>query len=199
MKSNEKELTYDLTYKDVVDILKIIDESTCQELHLELGDLKLDIVKGKQEGDSVPVIGSSRKELNSHTASPVILGEQKALSKPQREKDVNDGSQSLSISKDTPTSQEVAGIPIRTSLAGTFYRAPSPGAKPFVDVGSVVKAGDQVAIVEVMKLMNSVNAPQDGIIREIFVENETKVNMGQILMAMDPPAKGGKKSSKKSK
>jgi acetyl-CoA carboxylase biotin carboxyl carrier protein len=194
MKSNEKELTYDLTYKDVVDILKIIDESTCQELHLELGDLKLDIVKGTQAGDSAPGIGAPRKD----TAAPIVPVEQKTPVKPQADKGVA-VSQPTSTPNQTPAPQDVAGIPIKTSLGGIFYRAPSPGAKPFVDVGSVVKAGDQVAIVEVMKLMNSVSAPQDGIIREIFAENETKVNIGQILMAMDPLAKGGKKPSKKSK
>jgi biotin carboxyl carrier protein len=55
-----------------------------------------------------------------------------------------------------------------------------------VEVGKPVEAGDQVAIVEVMKLMNSIKAPRKGKIREILVQNETLVAMGQVLMLMDP-------------
>jgi acetyl-CoA carboxylase biotin carboxyl carrier protein len=75
---------------------------------------------------------------------------------------------------------------VKSPLAGTFYRAPAPGARPFVEVGGKVKAGDQVAIVEVMKLMNSVKAPVQGVVREICVANETPVKMGQVLMVIEP-------------
>jgi acetyl-CoA carboxylase biotin carboxyl carrier protein len=75
---------------------------------------------------------------------------------------------------------------VKTPLTGTFYRAPSPGARPFVEVGSQIEPGDQLAIVEVMKLMNSIKAPVKGIVRQILVENETMVKMGQILMIIEP-------------
>jgi acetyl-CoA carboxylase biotin carboxyl carrier protein len=75
---------------------------------------------------------------------------------------------------------------VKSPLAGTFYRAPAPGARPFVEVGGKVKVGDQVAIVEVMKLMNSVKAPVKGVVREILVANETPVKMGQVLMVIEP-------------
>jgi acetyl-CoA carboxylase biotin carboxyl carrier protein len=67
-----------------------------------------------------------------------------------------------------------------------FYRAPAPGATPFVEVGSSVEQGDQVAIVEIMKLMNSIKAPVKGVVRAILVENETAVTMGQTLMVIEP-------------
>lgn len=179
MRSDEVRLTYDLTYKDVVDILKIIDDSTSQELHLELGDLKLDIIKGKEPGPAAaePVRGTTGPQ------APV-----QAL-----EKIPAAGKVEPKAKGGAPA--ELSGIPIHSPLAGTFYRSPAPGAPPFAKEGDAVKEGDQVAIVEVMKLMNSIRAPQNGIIRKILVENETPVAMGQVLMLMDPPAL--KKSKKK--
>ncbi|MFC4587993.1 acetyl-CoA carboxylase biotin carboxyl carrier protein [Sphaerisporangium corydalis] len=71
-------------------------------------------------------------------------------------------------------------------LVGTFYRAPSPGAKPFVEVGDTVVAGQRVAIVEAMKLMNGVEADRDGLVTAILVEDATSVEYGQPLITIDP-------------
>jgi acetyl-CoA carboxylase biotin carboxyl carrier protein len=89
----------------------------------------------------------------------------------------------VSAGKESP---KISGIEVKTPLTGTFYRAPSPGARPFVEVGSQIEPGGQLAIVEVMKLMNSIKAPVKGIVRQILVENETMVKMGQILMIIEP-------------
>ena len=183
MKSDEVRLTYDLTYKDVVDILKIIDDSSSEELHLELGDLKLDVIKGKT--NRPPIIEPARLPNKPQVLSPADNKE----TAPEQEKPKADTGKKAGA--------DLSGIPIHSPLSGTFYRAPAPGAPPFVKEGAAVKAGDQVAIVEVMKLMNSIRAPQDGIIREILVENESQVAMGQALMLMDPPKK--KRSKKKTK
>jgi acetyl-CoA carboxylase biotin carboxyl carrier protein len=81
---------------------------------------------------------------------------------------------------------KVPGVEVKSPLSGTFYRAPAPGASPFVEVGSALEAGEQVAIVEVMKLMNSIKAPVKGIVRQILAENDTIVKMGQTLMIIEP-------------
>jgi len=81
---------------------------------------------------------------------------------------------------------KVSGTEVKSPLAGTFYRAPAPGARPFVEVGDAVDAGEQVGIVEVMKLMNSIKTPVKGIVRQILAENETTVKMGQTLMIIEP-------------
>ncbi|HBZ57773.1 MAG TPA: acetyl-CoA carboxylase biotin carboxyl carrier protein [Sutterella sp.] len=73
---------------------------------------------------------------------------------------------------------------VNSPMVGTFYRAPSPGAKPFVDVGSRVKAGDTVCIIEAMKLLNEIEAETDGVIREILVENGQPVEFGQPLFVI---------------
>lgn len=73
---------------------------------------------------------------------------------------------------------------INSPMVGTFYRAPSPGAKPFADVGQKVKAGDTVCIIEAMKLLNEIETEYDGVIKEILVENGLPVEFGQPLFVI---------------
>ena len=73
---------------------------------------------------------------------------------------------------------------INSPMVGTFYRAPSPGAKPFADVGQKVKAGDTVCIIEAMKLLNELETEYDGVIKEILVENGQPVEFGQPLFVI---------------
>lgn len=73
---------------------------------------------------------------------------------------------------------------VNSPMVGTFYRAPSPGAKPFVDVGQKVKAGDTVCIIEAMKLLNEIETEYDGVIKEILVENGQPVEFGQPLFVI---------------
>jgi acetyl-CoA carboxylase biotin carboxyl carrier protein len=77
------------------------------------------------------------------------------------------------------------GTPVKAPMVGTFYRAGSPGAKPFVDVGSVVKEGDVLCIIEAMKLMNEIVAEQAGTISQIVAENGQPVEYGQVLFLID--------------
>jgi acetyl-CoA carboxylase biotin carboxyl carrier protein len=79
-----------------------------------------------------------------------------------------------------------SGTKIESPSVGLFWRAPSPGAPPFVEVGQEVGAGDTVAIVEVMKLMNHVASPVDGVVTAILVENGGAVEYGQTIVVVDP-------------
>jgi acetyl-CoA carboxylase biotin carboxyl carrier protein len=78
------------------------------------------------------------------------------------------------------------GTTIEAPMLGVFYRAPSPGAPPFVDVGTLVEADTIVCIIEVMKMMNSVPAGVAGTIAEIHVENAQAVEYGQALFRVEP-------------
>jgi acetyl-CoA carboxylase biotin carboxyl carrier protein len=78
------------------------------------------------------------------------------------------------------------GTKIESPSVGLFWRAPSPGAPPFVEVGGRVAAGETVAIVEVMKLMNHVASPVDGVVTAILVENGASVEFGQPIVVVDP-------------
>jgi len=75
---------------------------------------------------------------------------------------------------------------ILAPLVGTFYRAPQPGAKAFVEIGDVVDAGQTVAIVEAMKLMNQVQADQGGRVAEIVAEEGAWVEFEQVLIILEP-------------
>jgi biotin carboxyl carrier protein len=77
-------------------------------------------------------------------------------------------------------------IEIKSPMVGTFYRAPSPGAKPYVEIGDVIKPGDVVCIIEAMKLMNEIKAEIGGKVTEVLVENGQPVEFGQTLFVLEP-------------
>ena len=80
---------------------------------------------------------------------------------------------------------EAAGLEIKSPMVGTFYRSSSPGAKPFVEVGTVVKQGDPVCIIEAMKILNEIEADQSGTITQILAENGQAVEYGQPLFVIE--------------
>ena len=79
---------------------------------------------------------------------------------------------------------EIAGHVVKSPMVGTFYRSSSPGAKAFVEVGTVVKAGEPVCIIEAMKLLNEIEADRSGVIKAILVENGQPVEYGHPLMVI---------------
>jgi acetyl-CoA carboxylase biotin carboxyl carrier protein len=83
------------------------------------------------------------------------------------------------------TLQIPPGVQVTAPSVGLFWRAPSPGAPPFVEVGKPVTAGDTVAIVEVMKLMNHVTATVSGTVAAVLAENGQAVEFGQVLVVID--------------
>ena len=74
---------------------------------------------------------------------------------------------------------------VKSPLVGTFYRAPSPESPPFVEVGSEVKEGDTLCIIEAMKVMNEIKSEHRGIVKEILVENGKPVEFGQVLFIIE--------------
>jgi acetyl-CoA carboxylase biotin carboxyl carrier protein len=90
-----------------------------------------------------------------------------------------------------PTAPEPPAAPaqpeghvIKSPMVGTFYRSSAPGAKAFVEVGQAVKAGETVCIIEAMKLLNEIEADQDGVVKEILAENGEPVEYGQPLVLL---------------
>ncbi len=77
--------------------------------------------------------------------------------------------------------QEPEGEPIRSPMVGTFYRAPSPTAKPFVEEGQRVQAGETLCIIEAMKMLNQIEADRGGVITAVLVENGQPVEYDQPL------------------
>lgn len=84
-----------------------------------------------------------------------------------------------------PAEAAPAGHIVKSPMVGTFYRASAPGAPAFVDIGSVVKEGDTLCIIEAMKLLNEIDADASGTIRQILVENGQAVEFGQPLFIIE--------------
>lgn len=84
-----------------------------------------------------------------------------------------------------PTSALPAGHPVTSPMVGTFYRAPSPDAPSFVDVGSTVNVGDTLCIIEAMKMLNEIESDKAGVVRAILKENGQPVEYGETLFVIE--------------
>lgn len=160
-----------LTVEQIREILRLVQESGCEEFRLETTDLKL-IVRKSGAGAAV---ASARAVPAAAVTAPELAAAPQPVaanaSAPPREEPVPDG-----------------WYAVRAPMVGTFYRAPAPGAPPFVDVGSHVKEQDTVCILEVMKLMTSLAAGARGRVARICVENAALVAQGQALLLIEPEA-----------
>ncbi|MBD0337898.1 MAG: acetyl-CoA carboxylase biotin carboxyl carrier protein [Thermoleophilia bacterium] len=90
----------------------------------------------------------------------------------------------------TPAGEAAADgvVRVESPMVGTFYRAPQPGAPPFVEVGDVVAPGQTICLIEAMKLFNELKAEVEGVVREVLVENGQPVEFGQALFELEPLA-----------
>ena len=84
-----------------------------------------------------------------------------------------------------PAEAAVAGHVVKSPMVGTFYRASSPGGKPFVEVGNQVKEGETICIIEAMKILNEIEADKSGTITRILGENGQAVEYGQPLFVIE--------------
>lgn len=155
-----------LTNEDVVEILRLLDASPFNELHLETTQFKLSLRRGDGQWTRTSEI-VSKPVLTEAATGPAAPGPVRPAAPPEPE--LRHGL-----------------IDVRTPLPGTFYRAPQPGAAPFVDVGSRVEEHTVVCIVETMKLMNSIHAGARGTIREICRDNGQFTEQDSVLMRIEP-------------
>jgi acetyl-CoA carboxylase biotin carboxyl carrier protein len=160
-----------ITQEDLFLILKLMEESNYDELHLEMGDLKLNV---KRKGTVSPFVES--RSLPGKTARPIMTPEE--IKKPS----------SVSEASDIITGENNF-TPIKASMLGTFYRAPKPGAPPFVDVGQDITADDTVCLIEVMKLFNAVKAGVSGRIAKICAKDGEMVEYQQTLFLVEEAGK----------
>jgi acetyl-CoA carboxylase biotin carboxyl carrier protein len=155
---------------DVIQILRMLEESTFDELHLEMGGLKLAVSKSGKKARSVEGVTSEDSEsTKSMTTAESIV-------------QIREGKPEIPR---LPDQEEDGFIAIKAPMLGTFYRAPKPGAPPFVEVGRRVSADDSVCIIEVMKLFNTVKANVRGRIAKICAENGQMVEYQQTLFLVE--------------
>ncbi len=89
------------------------------------------------------------------------------------------------VTTEAAVEPEISGDQVTSPMVGTFYRSSSPGAKPFVEVGQSVSAGETICIIEAMKLLNQIEADKDGTIKAILVENGQPVEYGQPIFIIE--------------
>jgi acetyl-CoA carboxylase biotin carboxyl carrier protein len=149
-------------------LIDLVEDSGIAELEVTEGEEKVKIVKGGGAGKEVVVL--------SPTSVPVGVPPSQAAGAPA----ASPPAAAPAPATETPTSLE--GHIVKSPMVGTFYRAGSPGAKPFVEVGDTVKVGQTICVIEAMKLMNEIEADKDGVIKAIMVENGQPVEYGEPLM-----------------
>jgi acetyl-CoA carboxylase biotin carboxyl carrier protein len=154
------------SHEDVQRLLQLLDGSQFDELQLETEGIKLSL---RRNG-----AGSSFAPLTS-SATPV------ALQRPVIATEPASPAQPAAKPSSDPTLLE-----IRAPMLGTFYGAPKPGAEPFATVGGRVEANTAVAIIEVMKLMNSISAGVAGVVVEVLARDGDLVEFDQVLMRVRP-------------
>ncbi len=155
----------ELTHDDVRKILEIIDGMGDAEVRLEIGELKLHVSRHAGLASAAQAEFSSKIPVPS-TAQPGAVP----------------------ISPPPAVTVPPGQIAVRAPTMGTFYRASSPGAKPYVEVGDRVGPDDTVGVFEVMKLFSSLKAEVAGTVAAILVANETLVEQNQPLILIAPSA-----------
>jgi acetyl-CoA carboxylase biotin carboxyl carrier protein len=143
-----------LTARDVAEITKLLEESSFDELYLELDGVKLSLKRGAAASAPQGTPASQSGAAPTAHAAPAA----------------------------TPAAADPDAHNLSAPLLGTFYRAPKPGAPPYVEVGSEVEEDTIVGIIEVMKLMNTVRAGARGRVVEIHARDGALVEYGETLL-----------------
>jgi acetyl-CoA carboxylase biotin carboxyl carrier protein len=160
----------DLTNEDVADILALLDSLPYDELDLRTSRFRLTL---------------RRTPAGTWTQAREVTSEPDILDAPATVASAAPGAR---VHREPPAhaGADEGLVEVITPLPGTFYRAPRPGAAPFVDVGSAVEPDTVVAIVETMKLMNSVHAGARGTVAQILAGNAEAVAQGAVLLRIKP-------------
>ena len=154
-------MKFDVDY--IEKLSKIIADSGLTEISLEDGDQAMTIRK------DLPPVVSAPAVTQAAVPAAVPVAPSASAPAPAAEK----------------TEPAKKGKPLTSPMVGTFYKAASPDAKPFVEVGQTVSQGDVVCIVEAMKLMNEIESEFSGKVVEICVEDGQPVEFGQVLMYIE--------------
>ena len=165
----------DLTEDEVLEILKLIEESSFDFLRVEIGDLKLTVSKRGYVPDASDVSDETQAPAQA-TGDPPPPPEPASPPAPERVREDIAGREGL--------------VPVTAPMVGTFYGAPDPESPPFVETGARVDDDTTVALIEVMKVFTAVRAGATGVINDVLVANAQFVEYGQelFLIRADRPA-----------
>ncbi|HUP95540.1 MAG TPA: acetyl-CoA carboxylase biotin carboxyl carrier protein [Burkholderiales bacterium] len=142
-------------------LIDLVQQSGIAELEITEGEEKVRISRGVAGAQGVPQAGVAYVTAPMPQTPPEAAVPGEASAPPEAEAHA-----------------------VKSPMVGTFYRSSGPEAKPFVEIGQAVKAGETVCIIEAMKLLNEIECDRDGVIKEILVENGQPVEFGQPLFAI---------------
>jgi len=150
-----------MNLKEIKELITLMNENELMELEVERDGMKIRLRKS----------GSGRIETAMEERAPV--------------------KSSQVVSAGEKTSESAAAkernlAAVKAPMVGTFYRAPNPEAKPYIEIGQTVEIGQVVCIIEAMKLMNEIKSEVKGKVVEILVENARSVEYGQVLFMIEP-------------
>ncbi len=149
--------------EEIKELMKAMEESGLTSFDYNEGNMSLSL----RRGEVFEVVSGGTEHLKELSA-PKVKPETKEEKAPEE-------------GKEPAPEKEAEGKVIFSPLVGTFYAAPSPDDEPYVSVGSVIKKGDVLGIIEAMKLMNEIESEYDGNIEAVLVENGQMVEYGQAL------------------
>ena len=174
--------------EEIIEILDLVNESDFDELRLEMDGLKLFVSKGAValsdqplEASPLRAEGAVRVESTQEARAEVTTPKESEFQKPE--------------AQEAEPVEEEGLIPVTSPLLGIFYRAPKPGAPPFVEVGAYVTEDDSVCLIEVMKCFNTVKANVKGRVAKILAENNQMVEYNQTLFLIEPETSPEESSS----
>ncbi|HVJ72825.1 MAG TPA: acetyl-CoA carboxylase biotin carboxyl carrier protein [Casimicrobiaceae bacterium] len=146
-------------------LIDLVETSGIAELEIQEGEERVRITRAVASGSSYAPATQGPQGLGAHVHVP--------------------STQTGSVpNAEAPASHAPEGHLVKSPMVGTFYRAGSPGAKPFIEIGDTVKEGDALCIIEAMKLMNEIESDKAGIVKAILVENGQPVEFGQPLFVI---------------
>lgn len=160
--------------KEIQSLIKFVAKSGAREVKIETGDLKITIKTGPAESDHheptyIQQIPMGQPQMTQTGSQPVPTGEA-ATTETSKENKKDDSK----------------FITIKSPIIGTFYRKPSPDKDTFVEVGTTIKKGDVLCVIEAMKLFNDIESEVSGKIVKILVEDSSPVEFDQPLFLVDP-------------
>lgn len=150
-------------------LIDLVAESDISELEVTEGEGKVRIVKSQPPQFQMM---AAQPMMAPQAAPAAPAASAQAVAAPQ-------------AGASAPAAAAEAGHKVASPMVGTFYRASSPGAPNFVEVGSSVKEGDTICIIEAMKLLNEIEADKTGVIKAVLVDNGQPVEFGQALFIIE--------------
>jgi acetyl-CoA carboxylase biotin carboxyl carrier protein len=163
-----------MNFKDIQELIKLIQKSNLSEFKLKDGEFELSIRTDKF------LSGKQTQWVAPPAVAPVSMPA--PASAPAREA----AAPPAPAAEESKAADSAEYLPLRSPMVGTFYRSSTPEKGPYVKVGDLIEKGDVVCIVEAMKLFNEIEAEHGGRIVKVLVEDAQPVEYDQVLFLIDP-------------